>query len=514
MFASPVSLLKPGQKIEHLSGIGDDWQFQRLFDLDADGRIDLLDADHAGTVWWHRNRESNATPDFETAGVRLPQTDGRLVQVGFGLEGFDKLQGARATYSVGDIDGDGRPDLVMIDTLGVVRYFRQAAGATPVFDPPIEIGKLRIRGVPCVVDWDGDGRLDVVAGSDADNVCVFLNRSSVDKASPLAPATPIALPPAPYGAARRYWPPTTTATATPTSSCTPPTATPVFTNVPSFARDMRKARRSNCNSVPPARRSNRRRAFAVAIEAPFPRPLLGSVCHCWLVQQCRSHPQLSPAQPVVYHSLDARSSALGNCRVAVHPVGRHPRSSLSILAAMWPDSSQTQQLLDAARAGDAAARSDLLERHRDALARMVGLRMDPLLKRRLDASDIVQDVLVEAHRRLADYLEQRADAVSPLAASPGARPLDRRASPASRSRAEKPRSRATAGRGRRRSLGARSGGAAARPRAHTGRCRHAPRGSRCVSTPPSSRSTRSIAKSSSCVTSSNSRTKRPPKHSS
>jgi RNA polymerase sigma-70 factor, ECF subfamily len=72
---------------------------------------------------------------------------------------------------------------------------------------------------------------------------------------------------------------------------------------------------------------------------------------------------------------------------------------------MWPDSSETQQLLAAARAGDDDARNQLLERHRDALRRMVGLRMDRMLKRRLDASDIVQDVLVEANRRLTDYLD-------------------------------------------------------------------------------------------------------------
>jgi RNA polymerase sigma-70 factor (ECF subfamily) len=71
---------------------------------------------------------------------------------------------------------------------------------------------------------------------------------------------------------------------------------------------------------------------------------------------------------------------------------------------MWPDSSETQELLAAAGAGDAAARNRLLERHRDALRRMVGLRMDRAVQGRLDASDIVQDVLVEADRRLADYL--------------------------------------------------------------------------------------------------------------
>ncbi len=72
---------------------------------------------------------------------------------------------------------------------------------------------------------------------------------------------------------------------------------------------------------------------------------------------------------------------------------------------MWPDSSETQQLLTAAHSGDADARNQLLERHRDALRRMVGMRMDRGLQRRVDASDIVQDVLVEASRRLNDYLE-------------------------------------------------------------------------------------------------------------
>jgi RNA polymerase sigma-70 factor (ECF subfamily) len=72
---------------------------------------------------------------------------------------------------------------------------------------------------------------------------------------------------------------------------------------------------------------------------------------------------------------------------------------------MWPDSSETQQLLKRAVDGDPQAVNGLLERHREALSRMVGLRMDPALGRRLDASDIVQDVLVDANRRLPGYLK-------------------------------------------------------------------------------------------------------------
>jgi RNA polymerase sigma-70 factor, ECF subfamily len=71
---------------------------------------------------------------------------------------------------------------------------------------------------------------------------------------------------------------------------------------------------------------------------------------------------------------------------------------------MWPDAEQTEALLAGAREGDAGAVNQLLERHRDAVRRMIDLRMDRVLKRRVDASDIVQDVLIDANRRLRDYL--------------------------------------------------------------------------------------------------------------
>lgn len=212
IFRSPFSLLKPGQTISHLSGIGDDWRFQRMFDLDADGRLDLMDADHGGHVWWHRNQGTREEPDSDTTGIRLTLVDGQPVRVGLNRTGFNALQGARATYTVGDFDDDGRNDLVVADTFGIVRYFRQTNPAAhseerrqpdrdvPRFDKPLQIGKLRIRCVPYAADWNGDGRLDVVAGSSADDVVVFLNRGDVTDGSPFDPATKLDLPSAPYGA--------------------------------------------------------------------------------------------------------------------------------------------------------------------------------------------------------------------------------------------------------------------------------------------------------------------------
>lgn len=72
---------------------------------------------------------------------------------------------------------------------------------------------------------------------------------------------------------------------------------------------------------------------------------------------------------------------------------------------MWPDASETQELLRKAGEGDPSAVGGLLERHRDALRRIVAMRLDRALQRRVDASDVVQDVLVEANRRLIDYLK-------------------------------------------------------------------------------------------------------------
>jgi RNA polymerase sigma-70 factor (ECF subfamily) len=67
----------------------------------------------------------------------------------------------------------------------------------------------------------------------------------------------------------------------------------------------------------------------------------------------------------------------------------------------------TDHLLNLAAQGDASAATALLTRHRDRLRRMVQLRIDRRLASRLDPSDIVQDALIEAHKRLANYAQKR-----------------------------------------------------------------------------------------------------------
>ena len=73
---------------------------------------------------------------------------------------------------------------------------------------------------------------------------------------------------------------------------------------------------------------------------------------------------------------------------------------------MWPDSEETKELLARASGGDAAAVNDLMERHRQSIRQMVALRLDKQIAGRVDASDVVQDVLVEANKRLSDFITE------------------------------------------------------------------------------------------------------------
>src|SRR3954462_14175589 len=55
------------------------------------------------------------------------------------------------------------------------------------------------------------------------------------------------------------------------------------------------------------------------------------------------------------------------------------------------DSRSDEDLLDAARDGGEGALAVLVERHRERLERMVGLRMDRRLQGRVDPADVVQE---------------------------------------------------------------------------------------------------------------------------
>ena len=70
---------------------------------------------------------------------------------------------------------------------------------------------------------------------------------------------------------------------------------------------------------------------------------------------------------------------------------------------MWPESPQTVELIAEAKAGDQSAVNLLMDRN--SLNQLVRMRLDKNIQNRVGVSDVVQDVLVEANRRLPRYLE-------------------------------------------------------------------------------------------------------------
>jgi RNA polymerase sigma-70 factor, ECF subfamily len=69
--------------------------------------------------------------------------------------------------------------------------------------------------------------------------------------------------------------------------------------------------------------------------------------------------------------------------------------------------SDTDALLCHVAEGNDAALQELLARHRRRLRQMIGVRLDSRLARRVDASDVVQETLLEAARQMPQYVQQR-----------------------------------------------------------------------------------------------------------
>jgi len=67
----------------------------------------------------------------------------------------------------------------------------------------------------------------------------------------------------------------------------------------------------------------------------------------------------------------------------------------------------TEELLQQAEYGDPGVCERLLARHRDRLRKMIAWRLDRRLAARVDPSDVVQEVLMEASRKMDRYLRER-----------------------------------------------------------------------------------------------------------
>jgi len=149
-------------------------------DWDSDGLLDLIVGEKSGKVWWFRNIGRPGCPILDEP--ILLEAGGQSV---LGDRHF-------ACPAVGDWDGDGLNDLVVASySRGVRCYLNRGEPGRPVLELPagdatllLSLSRARIH----LADWNGDGRLDLLAGDSDGELYSVINRSEPADANLNRPA--------------------------------------------------------------------------------------------------------------------------------------------------------------------------------------------------------------------------------------------------------------------------------------------------------------------------------------
>lgn len=142
-----------------------------MADYDGDGRIDLLSGSTCCQDPWcfylYRRKADGTFGARETIALDFPKTE-------FNGEEFS-ANGLRSRIAIADWNGDGHPDLLVTggppaiaygplrtDTVTVKRLWPRTAREE------LNPGTQYLTTNPLLVDWDGDGLIDLVGGSQVD----------------------------------------------------------------------------------------------------------------------------------------------------------------------------------------------------------------------------------------------------------------------------------------------------------------------------------------------------------
>lgn len=141
-------------------------------DFDKDGDLDIICGEFVDGLTWFENIGNRQDPVF-AAGRQVANAKG---DIRFHLQMINPR--------VADFNKDGNVDLVVGDEDGRVAYLKNTGKVKkgmPVFESPVYFRqkadkvKFGALATPVSVDWNGDGKVDIVAGNSAGEIAFIEN---------------------------------------------------------------------------------------------------------------------------------------------------------------------------------------------------------------------------------------------------------------------------------------------------------------------------------------------------
>jgi hypothetical protein len=166
-------------------------------DWNGDGKLDLISGDVEGQVWRFLNVGSKKEPKL-AAGVRV-EAAGKQIRCGKkaytkGADGVyverkvepgnHDLSDQYSRIHFADWDGDGLSDLVVGQITNILLYKNTGTRTAPKFQDPVVLAipkETPLHPAPYVYDWDGDGKQDLLIGTEAGTVLFYRNTGTKTK---------------------------------------------------------------------------------------------------------------------------------------------------------------------------------------------------------------------------------------------------------------------------------------------------------------------------------------------
>lgn len=145
-----------------------------MVDADLDGRKDLLVGEAEGNIRLYLNINTDADPSFDA---------GTLLEVGPAGSKAAIDVGQRTTPVVVDWDNDGRRDIIAGAKDGLMRLFRNTGTDAAwefeseelIFDSGVNMVAPSFRSSPHIEDLDGDGAKDLLVGNTDGQILIYFN---------------------------------------------------------------------------------------------------------------------------------------------------------------------------------------------------------------------------------------------------------------------------------------------------------------------------------------------------